>query len=180
MQPTEEGKYPVRSTEGDLVHTVHFGSDEGSIPSCTSCSWERFHWPYRHVLCVFVHRAWMGWPCSTLHWDSPFFSLDTCNIGQLDCSSDNPASHLPAEVDCTRDEATISAATTVTTQARSCREVLSQLVECTYLCEDPEDLKQLRESLLDAHDQIAATIPNECGLLLHPCPSGFCALYSHL
>jgi len=164
-----KGVFTVTSSKDDnVLYTVCF--DSNGMPSCECFDWRRHHLPCKHFCAVFnLHEdyTWDALPVS--YRESPFFRLDEDVVGSCDrmhCNdnavefSDDTSDTVIVDVN-NNDQLQH-----IASKSAACRELLSQLINCTYLIADSSVLDQLHSTLQSTYETLLKSTPVEGGLLL--------------
>lgn len=172
-----DGVFSVKSaTSNNTVYTVAF--DKEGMPHCECNDWQRFHLPCKHFCAVFRQYDNYGWDALALEYrESVFFQLDTDVLGDehmsIDVDSVSWHDEQPKEdedldsndhndhSDHDRDN------TTCLVKAKKCRDILTDIINLTYLISDVSALEHLHESLRNLHSTVKMAAAHDDGLTLN-------------
>ena len=181
------GVFEVKSQDSDGGwYKVSFGNDT-QPPSCECYSWKQNHFPCKHFFAIFEHFPAWGWDKLPDHFtNSPLLTLDEAVIGQEQPTStdiSSPASpHLDDNTDCSvHVPNTNTQAETNSVLPRmyanipqkkcsskalgsSCREILSEIRQLTFLIDDSNELANLKTDLQGVYQRLKELAPSDGGL----------------
>jgi len=171
------GHFQVQSaTDSSLQYMLYFDAD--GMPSCDCFDWKRFHLPCKHFCAVFALYPDSGWDKFPAGYrDSPFFTVDDSIVGpngegQKMAATLSEGTHDPTcEFDDTDNDG-VELQQYCKQKAVACRELLSALVNSTYLVDSTDGLDTLYSTLQKAYTEVVPFIPSESGVQLNSVAEG--------
>ena len=171
-----------------MSYSVQFG-DLSTMPSCSCFDWQKHHWPCKHFLAIYKHFPEWGWEAmSPIYKDSPYFKIDSnvvpddsMMISTLKASTDthDTPNTVPPSGEVYRaqsDEVPLEKFIDSSSQnqpiinlkheGRSCREILKELQNLTYLCTNGNAFQTLKDDLQTALNKFKQCLPSESGILI--------------
>ena len=175
IKQLDDRRFTVASPDSGNVYNVTFGTTASEMPRCGCEDWSIYHWPCKHFCAIFQNTSHNWNDLSALYRDSPFFTIDNDVIagGSLQVppimATDN-AQQCEDELhyqELSNTQQSSTSGESLQAAASNCRELLKQLTDYTYLCDNVEPLTQLQLTLSNAVSQLALHMPNDSGILLN-------------
>ena len=144
VEDKEKNNFRVRSVGQNNLYSVCLG-DDSSLPTCTCDDWRRTLMPCKHMFAIINNVYGMSWKSfSAKYRSSPFLTLDSKVISEIGdddvrmLSEDEDENNVPpAEVvpglTLSQLQRKVYAKTS---KAASCRELLNQIINMTYVIYD--------------------------------------------
>ena len=175
------GKFRVKSQDADKRwYLVSFGN-EIDKPSCECLSWLRNHFPCKHFFAIFRHFPEWGWEKLPKHYrNSPLLALDEAIIGISTKPVAEPQKPLDLPESMSISDSIQEEFSTLQNHVEymklpqkkcspkavgsSCREILSEIKQITFLIDDLRELETLKANLQDIHQRLKKVVPSDNGL----------------
>ncbi|XP_065665969.1 uncharacterized protein LOC136087358 isoform X2 [Hydra vulgaris] len=190
--------YNVASFNSNIreIYQCYLGDSE-HLPTCSCPNWFRSSYPCKHFFAIFIKENLTWSAFGTSYANSPYFKLDlfsqeislaqsneislqnihfehTAHFKHTAPLSKSPSSLLTKEnvmelksIDCTQVNNSHGLIAEAHTSA-TCRELLSEIRQMSYLCQSQQTIDNLFEGLCQLKKNLADSLPAEKGILLRP------------
>ena len=156
--------------------TIHHLNE--NLPCCECPDWKKFQLPCKHILAVFTkyNYVWNNFP--SVYKNSPYFSVDFDFIDKID---HRPVQNEVVDADVVDESESIEEDVVhllklpkkiypKRTIASSCRDMLKELKDLTYVVRNLDSFESLEEELSTILEAFRKEAPSDYGLLLENKP----------